>query len=173
MFLSSCIFPNYDILLLSGHRGDILSVKGINDLLNTINHIKSWLINLQRAKNERKIKSMDALQSAVIAVWETMIYLCKIPNPGKQSAEIDKKLVERGVKLSNFWLELSHNYTELKLDKLSKYCKELGQFWKDPKIFRFNKTKNASVYRKEDLERLKARLEETEQIANKILDELL
>jgi len=136
-----------------------------SDLFDLTTHIKRWLVNLHRAKKERKNQSTDALQSLVLAAWETTIYLCEIRDQEKQSIKKEKKL--------SFWTELSLNAAKLKLDKLSKDCRELGNFWSCPEIPSFHTVMKAPRCRKKDFEILKDRLDDIEQLAGEILEELI
>jgi len=145
----------------------------ISDLLEITNHVKRWLINLHYAQKERKKQSIDALQSVVLAAWETTVYLCEIRDQDKQSIEKKKKLAAREKKLSEFWTELSLHAAKLKLDKLSKGCRELGHFWSSPEIHSFHTVMKAPGGQKKDSERLKDRLDDIEQLAGKILEELI
>lgn len=97
-----------------------LSPENLWDLLK---HVKTWLINLERAGDARKKESVEALRAVLNAVRETESYLRRL-----RSEERDQNMED---KLSLLWTELSYKLTDIGLDKLSKKCFMKGKYWAD------------------------------------------
>ena len=97
-----------------------LSPENLWDLLK---HVKSWLINLERAGEARKKESVEALRAVLSAVRETESYLRRLRSEGRDQNMEDK--------LSLLWTELSYKLTDIGLDKLAKKCFMKGKYWAD------------------------------------------
>ncbi len=97
-----------------------LSPENLWDLLK---HVKSWLINLERAGDARKKESVEALRSVLSAVRETESYLRRLRLEGRDQNKEDQ--------LSILWTELSYKLHDLGLEKLEKKCFMKGKYWSD------------------------------------------
>lgn len=97
-----------------------LSPENLWDLLK---HVKSWLINLERAGEARKKESVEALRAVLSAVRETESYLRRLRTKGREQNIEDK--------LALLWTELSYKLTDIGLDKLAKKCFMKGKYWAD------------------------------------------
>jgi hypothetical protein len=91
-------------------------------------HVKKWVRNLSRAKNERKEESKEALRAVIKAVRETRLYLRDLREGGKKSIEKEREL-------SMLWTNLSFDLKDLSLKKLADRCNSLGSYWADPDDF--------------------------------------
>ena len=102
---------------------------GLKEIFAFVNHVGSWVTNLLRAREERKRESREALKAVIMAIVETQIYLRVLRKRGKRakSEETEKDLALK-------WTELSLKVRELKLEKLTKRCEEIGKYWADPAL---------------------------------------
>lgn len=96
-------------------------------LLSIITHLKQWVGNLLRARDERKKESKDALRTVITASRKTAIYLRRLREGGGKSLEKEEEL-------SLLWTELSFRVTDLKLNKLAERCHLMGQYWAAPTL---------------------------------------
>ncbi|MBN2427816.1 MAG: hypothetical protein JXK94_05745 [Deltaproteobacteria bacterium] len=96
--------------------------------LSIITHIKQWVGNLLRAKEERKQESKDALRSVIKAVRETTLYLHRLREGEGKSLDMEREL-------SHLWTDLSFRVEDLKLNKLAERCNLMGKYWADPTLF--------------------------------------
>ena len=91
-------------------------------------HLKSWLINLQRAGDRRKRESIEALRAVVIAARHTQAYLRRLGDHiGQDHAE--------EARLAGMWTELGFRLGDLELARLAKRCDINGRYWADPDQF--------------------------------------
>lgn len=88
-------------------------------------HLKSWLANLQRAGNERKRQSIDALRAVVVASRHTRAYLRGLQDTARQNHAEEARL-------AGMWTELGFRLSDLGLAKLAKRCDISGRYWSDP-----------------------------------------
>lgn len=93
------------------------------DLWKLLKHVKTWLINLERASETRKKESVDALRAVLNAVRETESYLRRLRSEGRDQNKEDV--------LSTLWTELSYKLNDLGLEKLEKKCFMKGKYWAD------------------------------------------
>jgi hypothetical protein len=98
------------------------------ELLSIITHVKQWVGNLRRAKQQRKQESKQALRAVISAVRETTVYLRSLKQGGNKS--IDKE--ER---LSLKWTQLAFALEDLGLHKLAGRCSMKGRYWANPADF--------------------------------------
>lgn len=124
------------------------------ELLSIITHVKQWVGNLRRAKQQRKQESKKALRAVISVVRETTVYLRSLKEGGEKS--IDKE--ER---LSLKWTQLGFELEDLGLDKLASRCGIKGRYWADP-----------SDFDQDFLARAGMRLSDIETLAQKSLAEL-
>ena len=96
-------------------------------LLSIITHLKKWVGNLLRAKEERKKESREALRAVIKASRKTALYLRRLREDGGKSLGKEEEL-------TLLWTELSFRVKDLKLDSLSERCNLLGQYWVDPTL---------------------------------------
>ncbi len=96
--------------------------------LSIITHIKKWVGNLLRAKENRKKESKEALRAVIKAVRETTLYLRRLREGGGKSLKKEREL-------SLLWTELSFRIEDLKLDRLAERCNLMGRYWADPTLF--------------------------------------
>lgn len=143
-----------------------MPVISIRDIIDIVTHVKMWVVNLKRAKKERKDQSIEALQAVILAVRETIFYLSEIRDKGERSRETEHELTK-------LWTELSFKVAKLKLDKLRDQCNSLGRYWSDPAVYSLDKFQNDLKEKKKDFETLRGRLEDIEGIAQETLQELI
>lgn len=93
------------------------------DLWKLLKHVKTWLINLERASETRKKESVEALRAVLNAVRETESYLRRLRSEGRDQNKEDV--------LSTLWTELSYKLNDLGLKKLEKKCFMKGKYWAD------------------------------------------
>jgi hypothetical protein len=98
------------------------------ELLSIITHVKQWVGNLRRARQQRKQESKQALRAVISAVRETTVYMRSLKEGGKKS--IDKE--ER---LSLKWTRLAFELEDLGLNKLAARCSIKGRYWANPADF--------------------------------------
>lgn len=100
---------------------DLLTAPTLRELLG---HLGRWLGALRGAGEARRLASRRALQQVVLAVRETSVH-----GPALAAGTLDPA---SQVQLTRLWTELSFTLDELKLTKLAKRCRLLGQQWADP-----------------------------------------
>ncbi|KJY69991.1 hypothetical protein TW78_17230 [Vibrio coralliilyticus] len=96
-------------------------------LWELVKHAGTWVSNLKRAKQSRKLESTAALRKVVISSRKTAIYIRK----QKQNPIRD---IDAEGELSLLWTELSFELKDLKLDKLSERCFIKGKQWENPEL---------------------------------------
>ena len=96
-------------------------------LWDLFRHLKSWLTNLQRAGDQRKRESIDALRAVVIAARHTQAYLRRLHQSGQDHGE--------EARLAGMWTELGFRLRALELTRLAKRCDINGRYWADPEQF--------------------------------------
>lgn len=131
---------------------------GVSDVLVIITHIKKWVTNLLRAKEERKRESREALEAVILAVRETKIYLRDLRERGKKA-----KSIKTEKDLALIWTKLSFKVRSIKLEKLADSCNTLGKYWADPADFSKELLNSDVIY---------DRLSDIENIANNSLKQL-
>ena len=92
-----------------------------DNLWDLFKHVKSWLINLERASEKRKKESIEALRAVLSAVRETESYMRRLKTKGRDHAIEDR--------LSALWTELSYKLSDIGLEKLAKKCYMKGKYW--------------------------------------------
>ena len=99
-----------------------------NNLWALVKHLKQWLVNLNRAGDERKARSVRALRAVIIAARHTSAYVRQLQDTGKQVHETEGQLAIK-------WTELGFELQDLGLTKLAKRCEIKGRYWADPAQF--------------------------------------
>ncbi len=90
-------------------------------------HLLKWLTNLSRAKRDRQVQSIKAVNKVVSLIRKTTAYLRGL-RVGKQDFGLEAALAEG-------WSDLAHELAELKLDALAKKCDITGRYWADSNQF--------------------------------------
>ncbi len=124
------------------------------ELLGLITHVKQWVGNLTRAKQQRKLESKKALRAVISVVRETTVYLRSL----KEGRE---KSIEKEERLSLSWTQLAFALEDLGLNKLASRCSIKGRYWANP-----------ADYDQGFLERAGMRLADIERMAQASLKEL-
>jgi len=124
------------------------------ELLSIITHVKQWVGNLRRAKQQRKQESKKALRAVISAVRETTVYL-------RGLKEEQPKSIDKEERLSLKWTQLAFALEDLGLNKLATRCSIKGRYWANP-----------ADYDQDFLERAGMRLADIERMAQKSLKEL-
>ncbi len=124
------------------------------ELLSIITHVKQWVGNLRRAKQQRKQESKKALRAVISVVRETTVYLRSLKEGGKKS-------IAKEERLSLKWTQLGFELEDLGLDKLASRCNIKGRYWANPGDFD-----------QDFLARTGMRLNDIETLAQKSLAEL-
>lgn len=117
-------------------------------------HAGTWIVNLKRAKDERKKQSIAALRKVVTSSRKTAIYLRQLQETGERS-------LQKEGELSLLWTELGFELEELGVNKLAKRCQIKGKHWENPK--------NSD---KEYMKKADVSLERMERIAREVLKEI-
>ena len=99
-----------------------------NSLWELVKHLKRWLVNLNRAGNDRKLRSIRALRAVIVAARHTSAYVRQLRDTGTQSHETEGQLSVK-------WTELGFELQDLGLSKLAKRCDIKGRYWADPGQF--------------------------------------
>ncbi len=123
-------------------------------LWELVKHSSRWVVNLQRAKHQRKKESVKALQQVIVAARKTAVYMRQLDETGKQSHRAEAELAV-------LWTELGFTLDELGIDKLAKRCRIKGKQWQDP-----------ATMDKEYLNKADVSLVRMEQIANEVLRDI-
>ena len=84
-------------------------------LWELIKHLKQWLTNLSRARNERQRQSIEALRAVVVAARHTQAYVRRLNDTASQDHSQEAKL-------SDMWTELGFRLDDLGLSRLAKRC---------------------------------------------------
>ncbi len=124
------------------------------ELLSIITHVKQWVVNLSRAKEQRKLESKKALRAVISVVRETTVYL-------RGLKEGHQKSIEKEERLSLSWTQLAFALEDLGLNKLASRCSIKGRYWANP-----------ADYDQDFLERAGMRLADIERMAQGSLKEL-
>ncbi len=124
------------------------------ELLGIITHVKQWVGNLRRAKQQRKLESKKALRAVISVVRETTVYL-------RSLKEGHQKSIEKEERLSLSWTQLAFALEDLGLDKLASRCSIKGRYWANP-----------ADYDQDLLQRAGMRLADIERMAQASLKEL-
>ena len=94
-------------------------------LWDIFKHAGSWLANLNRAGEERKQQSVDALRKVVTAARETAVYMRQMKDTGHRDHATEAHL-------SVLWTELGFALQDLGIAKLARKCQIKGKQWSDP-----------------------------------------
>ena len=124
------------------------------ELLSIFTHLKQWVANLHRAKQQRKLESKKALRAVISAVRETTVYL-------RGLKEEQPKSIDKEERLSLKWTQLAFELEDLGLNKLASRCSIKGRYWANP-----------ADYDADFLERAGMRLSDIEHLAQKSLKQL-
>lgn len=125
-----------------------------NFLYQSIRHCSNWLVNLARARVQRKEESTNALRKVVTASRETAVYL-------RQMQETQKRVYKVERDLTVLWTDLGYALEDLGLSKLAKRCQVTGKHWSDP-----------DYYEEAFLEKADVGLEKMERMAKDLLSSL-
>jgi len=117
-------------------------------------HLRQWLGNLSRARQQRKRESTEALRAVVVAARHTQAYLRQLHDTGKQQHATEAHL-------AGLWTELGFRLGDLGLAKLAKRCDIRGRYWANP-----------DTLDEDFLERADIGLERMEQMALQLLAEI-
>ena len=117
-------------------------------------HLKQWLVNLDRAGEQRKRESIEALRSVTLAARATRVYLRRLADTSRADHTEEARLAE-------MWTGLGFQLKDLGLGALAKRCDVTGRYWADP-----------SQFDREFLDRADVGLERMEQLARRLLAEL-
>ncbi len=123
------------------------------DWLTIIKHVKQWLGNLGRAKQERKQQSKNALQAVLLAARETECYVIDLNDGHTQSRQ-------REAEISYLWASLEFELSDLGLIKLAKVCRIKGKYWAT------RKSNGESALSQDFLDKAGVRLIDVERFAN-------
>ena len=130
---------------------DSLSSKVLGELFN---HGSRWLLNLRRAKGERKQASVTALRKVITSSRETAVYIRQLNDSGERDHNTERHL-------SVLWTELGFALEDLGILKLAKRCQIKGKHWSNP-----------SHYDKDFLDKADVSLERMECVAREVLAEI-
>jgi len=120
-------------------------------LWDIFKHIRSWLANLDRAGESRKLQSIQALRDVITAARETAVYLRQVKDSGRPNHKTETHL-------SVLWTKLGFALEDLGISKLAKRCQIKGKQWSDPEHY------DADFINRADIS-----LERMEQLARQIL----
>mgnify|MGYP003624983074 FL=1 len=130
---------------------DSLSSKVLGELFN---HGSRWLLNLRRAKGERKQASVTALRKVITSSRETAVYIRQLNDSGERDHNTERHL-------SVLWTELGFALEDLGILKLAKRCQIKGKHWSNP-----------SHYDKDFLDKADVSLDRMERVAREVLAEI-
>jgi hypothetical protein len=97
-------------------------------LWELVKHLKQWLLNLRRAGSKRKLQSIRALRSVIVATRHTRVYVRQLHDSSQQSHTTEAEL-------SIKWTNLGFELHDLGLNKLAKRCEISGRYWANPGQF--------------------------------------
>jgi hypothetical protein len=117
-------------------------------------HVRSWLANLNRAGEQRKRQSIDALRGIITASRQTAVYLRQLDETGRRDHNTEQSLAVR-------WTELGFRLEDLGISKLAKRCQITGKHWSDP-----------DHYDRDFLEKADVSLDRMERLATEILHQI-
>ena len=104
---------------------EALTTKILGDLFN---HGYKWLLNLRRAKTERKKESIQALRQVVTASRETAVYIRQLNDNGNRDHNTERHL-------SLLWTDLGFALEDLGIKKLAKRFQIKGKHWSNPRHY--------------------------------------
>lgn len=117
-------------------------------------HAGIWLVNLKRAKDERKKQSVAAIRKVITSARKTAIYMRQL-NQGS-----NRDIGKEG-ELAMLWTELSFELQDLGVKKLAERCSIKGKHWVNPQ------ESDKPYMQKADVS-----LERMEKIATELLEEI-
>lgn len=123
-------------------------------LWDLFKHLRQWLVNLNRAGEERKRESIAALRAVTLAARATRVYLRSIADSGRADHAEEARL-------SQMWTELGFKLGDLGLGTLAKRCDITGRYWADP-----------AQFDREFLDRADVGLERMEQLARRMVADI-
>ena len=123
------------------------------DWLAIIKHVKQWLGNLGRAKQERKQQSKKALRAVLLATRKTECYVTDLNDGKPQSRQKEEEI-------SYLWASLEFELEDLGLTKLAKVCRIKGKYWAT------RKNNGESAFTDDFLNKAGTRLADVERLAN-------
>lgn len=124
-----------------------------SDWLSLIKHVKQWLGNLGRARQERKQQSIKALRAVLMAARKTERYVTDLSDGKSQSRSKEEEI-------ATLWTSLGFELEDLGIDKLAKVCRIKGKYWAT------RKSNGESVFSEDFLNRAGTRLADVERLAN-------
>jgi hypothetical protein len=124
-----------------------------SDWLAIIKHVKQWLGNLGRAKQERKQQSKKALRAVLLAARRTECYVTALYDGKPQSRQKEEEI-------SYLWASLEFELEDLGLTKLAKVCRIKGKYWAT------RKSNGESAFTDDFLNKAGTRLADVERLAN-------
>jgi len=124
-----------------------------SDWLGIIKHVKQWLGNLGRAKQERKQESKKALRAVLLAARKTECYVTDL-NDGKPQSRTKE------AEVSYLSASLEFELKDLGLTKLAKVCRIKGRYWAT------RKSNRESAFTNDFLNKAGTRLADVERLAN-------
>ena len=114
----------------------------------------SWLTNLKRASEARKVESRAAVRKIITASRETAVYI-------RRFNELGRSFHKTEARLSVLWTELGFELQNLGIEKLAKRCRIKGKYWSNP-----------YHYEDEFIEKADISLDRMEQLAREILADI-
>lgn len=123
-------------------------------LWELVKHLKQWLVNLDRAGEQRKRESITALRAVTVAARATRVYLRRIADTARADHAEEARL-------SEMWTGLGFKLQDLGLGTLAKRCDITGRYWADP-----------SQFDHEFLDKADVGLERMERLARQLLAEI-
>ena len=102
---------------------DPVSTKALSELFR---HGSRWLVNLRRAKTERKAASVQALRKVITSSRETAVYIRQLNDNGNNRDHNTER------HLSMLWTELGFDLEDLGIKNLAKRCQIKGKHWSNP-----------------------------------------
>ncbi|MDP2248162.1 MAG: hypothetical protein Q8J65_08530, partial [Nitrosomonadales bacterium] len=90
-----------------------------------LKHASSWLTNLGRAGQARKIQSIRALREVITASRETAVYL-------RHMKESENRNHKTEAHLAVLWTELGFALEDIGINNLAKRCQITGKHWANP-----------------------------------------
>ena len=123
----------------------MVDASGIS-LWELLKHARSWLSNLRRAGQTRKVASVTAVREIVSIARQTAVYLRQINETGKRDHATERQLTRA-------WTNLGFQLKDLGLTKLAKRCQITGKHWSNPDHYddEFLRKADVSVERMEKL----------------------
>ena len=125
-----------------------------NLLWELFKHLRQWLVNLDRAGEQRKRESIAALRAVTVAARATRVYLRRVADTACSDHAEEARL-------SEMWTGLGFKLRDLGLGALAKRCDISGRYWSDPDQFE-----------REFLDKADIGLERMEQLARQMVAEI-